>query len=570
MVDYGRFEGCPGEGEGVVAQGESWDYVVVGAGSAGCTLANRLSEDGARVLLLEAGGWDRDPLIHVPLGWGKILQKRLHDWNYFCEPEESVGGRAVECARGKVIGGSSSVNAMAYVRGNRGDYDRWAAQGLPDWSYRHALPYFRRQESWEGGAGLYRGGEGPLTTQACKYEDPLMPAFAEAGISAGHGWTEDYNGERQEGFGRLQMTIRKGRRCSGAVAYLRPALSRPNLRVETEALATRVVLEKGRAVGIEYRRRGETRMARAEREVILAGGVINSPQLLMLSGIGDPEELRAHGIEPAVALRGVGRNLQDHVAVALLFQRREPGPFHRQMRADRIARSMAQAYLFGSGFAADVPGGITAFLKTEAGLELPDIQLLFTAAPFGAWPYFPPFRKPFTDGFACRVVMLRPESRGSVTLASADPAAHPRIRQNYLGTEGDWRTLRGGVRLAREIAAQPAMRGFIARELAPGDARTTEAEIDAYIRTTSITVHHPLGTCRMGPEGDETAVVDPALRVRGVEGLRVVDASVMPDLVCGNINAPIVMIAEKAADLIRGRELLPPADLHRSPTTAAA
>jgi 4-pyridoxate dehydrogenase len=347
------------------------------------------------------------------------------------------------------------------------------------------------------------------------------------------------------------MTIRRGRRCSAATAYLRPALRRPNLRVEVKALVARLVIESGRAVGVEYVREGKRQVARARREVILSGGVINTPQTLMLSGIGDPAELKRLGIPVKVPLPGVGQNLQDHVSVILMYHRKAPGPFLPMMRYDRIARELAKAYLFGSGFAADVPGGITAFLKSRPELALPDIQFLLTAAPLGAWPYLEPFKKPFKDGFACRIVMLHPESRGQVTLQSQDPAAHPRILQRFLSVDADWKALRAGVRLAREVAAQAPMRPYIEREFLPGGEKAADSDIDAHIRKTSITVHHPLGTCRMGAAKDEMAVVDPELRLKGLYGCRIVDASVMPDMVTGNINAAVVMIAEKAAEMIR-------------------
>ena len=536
------------------ARAGGFDYIIIGAGSAGCTLANRLSADrGVRVLLIEAGGWDRHPFVKLPLGWGKVLLNRIYDWGYDGEPQDTMAGRRIECARGKVVGGSSTINAMAYARGNRADYARWTSYGLRGWSYDDVLPYFRRQESWEGGASHYRGGDGPMATRKSVYRDPLVDAYLEAAAGSGYQLNEDYNGERQDGFARMQMTIRNGRRESAATAYLHPALRRKNLTVTVRAHVARVVLEGMRAVGVEYIEDSQRRLARAEREVIVSAGAINSPQILMLSGIGDPQALAAHGITVKAALPGVGRNLQDHAAALLIYSRADQSPLVRNMRADRLALGIAEAFALGSGFMTDLPGGITGFVKTDASKPMPDIQLLFIAGSLAAAPYLPPFSKPFADSFACRIVLLRPESRGSIALGSADPLGHPRIHQGLLSTAADWATLREGIALFRELAARRELKPFVAREIGPGTDVATDAQIEAYTRQTAVTAHHPAGTCKMGIDADPAAVVDDKLRVRGVEGLRVVDASVFPDLVGGNINAPTIMIAERAADLIRER-----------------
>ena len=539
-----------------------FDYVIVGAGSAGCALASRLSEDpSTSVLILEAGSWDRDPLIKIPLAWGSIFKNRYHDWMYDTEPEPNINGRRIEFARGKVVGGSSSVNAMAYVRGHRGDYDRWEASGLTEWSYQKALPYFRRQESWEGGESTYRGGTGPLSTRFSTFTDPLVESYLEAAERAAFPFTPDFNGVQQEGFGRSQSTISKGLRCSAATAYLHPARSRSNLTIEVGALATRILFEKQRATGIEYLSKGETKSVLARREVLICGGVVNSPQLLMLSGIGDPDHLAEQDIPVRISLPGVGKNLQDHISALVAIPRSSPGTLHRTMRIDRAIGALAQAYVLGKGPATDLPGGVSAFLKTRPDAPMPDVPLLLAAGPMTAAPYLEPFRSPYADGFAVRVVLLRPESRGQIKLGSKDPRASAKIYQNFLSHDHEWKTLRAGLRIVGDLTSQPSLNAFIKSSAYKPLTSRSDADLDDHIRKTAITVHHPLGTCKMGLAGDPTAVVDQEMRVHGTEGLRVVDASVMPDLIGGNINATVIMMAEKVSDVLRNKTLLPPANI---------
>ena len=531
---------------------KAYDYIIVGAGSAGCVLANRLSEDeGARVLLLEAGGKDSHPYIHIPLGLGLMHKKRMFDWGYDSEPEPHLNGRRIEAMRGKVLGGSSSINVMAFTRGDPADYDRWAQKSALGWSYDGVLPYFKRVERWEDGENQWRGASGHIGVEWARTSDPLYAAWIEAAKAAGYPHVQDYNAGTHEGFGRSQYSIRNGRRSSAAAAYLKPALKRRNLTVETGALTSRVLMQGTKATGVEYLRDGQTIRATAEKEVILSGGTFNTPQILMLSGIGPAPHLKEIGIAPLLDLP-VGRNLQDHPAALIMYSRPTPGPFRDAMRFDRMALGMVSAHLFGKGVATVVPGGLHAFIKTRPELAVPDIEFMFRGAPTNAHLWFPLLRRAYTDGYGIRPTLLHPESRGEVKLASADPRAHPRIVFNLLSAPSDLAKLRDGFKRAREVAAQKPLDPYRGAETSPGDTVKTDAEIDAWLKKTVITAHHPASSCPMGTTHD--CVLDPEMRVLGAERLRVVDASAMPDLVSAHINATVLMMAEKAADMIRGQQ----------------
>lgn len=518
-----------------------YDYIIVGAGSAGCVLAGRLTEDPhANVLLLEAGGQDSRREIGIPAAFSKLFKSEC-DWAYFTEPQPHLHSRRLFWPRGKVLGGSSSINAMIYIRGHRADYDRWSELGNPGWSYEDVLPFFKKSECYQRGASDFHGEDGPLNVAELQYVNPISRAFVEAGLEIGLRRNDDFNGLTQEGVGLYHVTQRKGRRHSAADAFLKPALAHPNLSVRTHAQATRVLVEGTRAVGVEWLENGALHQARASREVILSGGAVNSPQMLMLSGIGPADQLRTHGIAVFADLPGVGQNLQDHMFLPVAYKCRRPVSLDQAETLPNLLHYL----LFHDGPLASNVGEGGAFLSTRAGLAAPDLQLIFGPAFYLDHG----FTRPPGYGFTLGPTLIRPESRGHIRLRSGDALSAPEIQPNYLSAQGDLRLLVEGIKVCRRIAHGNAMDLYRGEESHPGAQVQTDAEIADYVRRSAETVYHPVGTCRMG--NDASAVVDSQLRVRGVAGLRVVDASIMPVIVGGNTNAPVIMIAEKAAQLIR-------------------
>jgi len=539
---------------------DSHEYVIVGAGSAGCVLASRLSEDaGSRVLLLEAGAAATGMLKDMPIAFPQYVLRKDLNWNFVSEPEPYLDGRRVEVPRGKALGGSTAINGMVYARGHRADYDDWASAGLAGWSYADVLPYFKRSENSWLGEGPYHGSSGLLEVHV----PPTNMMYAElraATAAAGYPTTDDVHGTQSEGAHRSEMTISGGRRGNVARLFLAPAMSRPNLSVESRAQATRVVFEGNRAVGVEYLKDGRPRLARAGREVILSGGAYGSPSLLMLSGVGPADELKSHGITPVADLPGVGRNLVEHPFLFIGWQART-GAFISQLRFDRAAVSVLRWALFGSGpFATNGAAG-HIFIRTLPHLDRPDMQLTCIAAEMSARDVWYPFiGKPPAHVIGVGVSMIRQDSRGVVSLRSADPRAPPRILFNLFKERSDMERMIRGIRAARRIYSQEPLRRLIGEELEPGSKVESDADLELFVRRVGAITQHPVGTCKMGIDRDNSAVVDTNLRVRRVSALRVIDASIMPNVPSGNTNAPTIMIAEKGADIIRGQQL-PPATL---------
>lgn len=536
----------------------AFDYLIVGAGSAGCVLANRLGEDPAvRILLLEAGPADQSWTIDMPSAVGLVVGGTRYNWSYSSEPEPFLDGRRIGTPRGRTLGGSSSINGMVYIRGHARDYDGWAEQGCDGWGYQDVLPYFKRAQTHGDGADDYRGAMGHLHVTPGDTTTPLCAAFLAAGAQAGYGLSDDLNGYRQEAFGPVDRTTRAGRRWSTSRGYLREALARGNVQVRTDALALRILIDGKRAVGIEYEHNGEVHQAFAHREVLLTAGAINSPQLLLLSGIGPAAELRDLGIEVKHDLPGVGRRLNDHPDTVVQYLCKQPVSLYPWTTAPGKWWIGGRWFATHDGLAASNHFEAGAFIRSRAGVEFPDLQLTFMplAVKPGSVDLVP------GHAFQIHIDLMRPTSLGSVTLNSADPRQPPRILFNYLKTEQDRADMRAGARLVREIIAQPAMAAYRGEELVPGPQAQSDEALDAWARQVTETGYHASGTCKMGLASDIEAVVDPQLRVHGLDRLRVVDASIMPVIVSGNTNAPTVMIAEKASDLIRSLPPLPAVDI---------
>ena len=535
------------------------DYVIIGAGSAGCAMAYRLSEAGKSVIVLEYGGSDAGPLIQMPGALSYPMNMSRYDWGYWSDPEPHLGGRRLACPRGKVIGGSSSINGMVYVRGHARDFDTWAEMGADGWAYADVLPYYKRQECWDprghGGDPDWRGTNGPLHVTRGTRENPLVHAFVQAGAQAGYPVTADYNGQQQEGFSPMEQTTYKGQRWSSAKAYLNPALKTGNCQL-VRGLAQKITITDGRATGVIYQNRGQSLQLHATQEVIVAASAINSPKLLMLSGIGPAAHLRDHGIDVVADRPGVGQNLQDHLELYIQMAASQPVSLFKYWNLFGKAWVGLQWLINKTGPGASNQFESAAFIRSDAGVEYPDIQYHFLpiavrydgrAAAEG-------------HGFQAHVGPMRSPSRGSVTLRSSDPAADPKILFNYMSHEKDWADFRKCIRLTREIFAQDAFKPFVKHEIQPGEAVQSDDALNDFIRDHVESAYHPCGTCKMGRADDPMAVVNPTCRVIGVDGLRVADSSIFPRITNGNLNGPSIMVGEKASDHILGRDPLPRAN----------